>query len=152
MLSRFCLHSYQNEVLGGPRLSITAGLQLFASLWPGFNSRAYKLSLNSVEQGPFSPPFCHCLLTNAPRLPLPDTCLLPTFCSLLSDGLLCILAWFTVSCFISAAAGSPASHQTGLYHAHSHSLCPNCSILVSRSGCELGLLCKNLCTGFFFLV
>lgn len=56
MLSRFCLHSYQNEVLGGPRLSITAGLQLFASLWPGFNSRAYKLSLNSVEQGPFNPP------------------------------------------------------------------------------------------------
>lgn len=55
MLSRFCLHSYQNEVLGGPHLSITAGLQLFASLWPGFNSRAYKLSLNSVEQGPFNP-------------------------------------------------------------------------------------------------
>lgn len=55
MLSRFCLHSYQNEVLGGPHLSITAGLQLFVSLWPGFNSRAYKLSLNSVEQGPFNP-------------------------------------------------------------------------------------------------
>lgn len=55
MLSRFCLHSYQNEVLGGPHLSITAGLQLFTSLWPGFNSRAYKLSLNSVEQGPFNP-------------------------------------------------------------------------------------------------
>lgn len=55
MLSRFCLHSYQNEVLGGPHLSITAGLQLFASLWPGFNSLAYKLSLNSVEQGPFNP-------------------------------------------------------------------------------------------------
>lgn len=55
MLSRFCLHSYQNEVLGGPHLSITAGLQLFASLWPGFSSQAYKLSLNSVEQGPFNP-------------------------------------------------------------------------------------------------
>lgn len=54
-LSRFCLHSYQNEVLGGPRLSITARLQLFASLWPGFNSQPYKLSLNSVEQGPFNP-------------------------------------------------------------------------------------------------
>lgn len=64
MLSRFCLHSYQNEVLGGPHLSITAGLQLFASLWPGFNSRAYKLSLNSVEQGPFNP-----LLS-----PSPDKC------------------------------------------------------------------------------
>lgn len=64
MLSCFCLHSYQNEVLGGPHLSITAGLQLFASLWPGFNSQAYKLSLNSGEQGPFNP-----LLS-----PSPDKC------------------------------------------------------------------------------
>ncbi|GAA6107418.1 uncharacterized [Tachysurus ichikawai] len=31
------------------------GLQLFASLWPDFNSRAYKLSLNSMEHNP--PPF-----------------------------------------------------------------------------------------------
>lgn len=58
-----------------------------------------------------STPFCHCLLTNAPRLPLPDTCLLPTFCSVLSDGLLCIRAWLTMSCFISTAAGSPASDR-----------------------------------------
>lgn len=57
-----------------------------------------------------STPFCHCLLTNALRLPLPDTCLLPTFCSLL-DGLLCILAWLTMSGCISAAAGSPVSHS-----------------------------------------
>lgn len=63
-LSRFCLHSYQNEVLGGPHLSITAGLQLFTTLWPGFNSQPYKLSLNSVEQGPFNP-----LLS-----PSPDKC------------------------------------------------------------------------------
>lgn len=58
-----------------------------------------------------STPFCHCLLTNALRLPLPDTCLLPTFCSLLSDGLLCILARLTMSGCISAAAGSPVSHS-----------------------------------------
>lgn len=58
-----------------------------------------------------STPFCHCLLTNAPRLPLPDTCLLPTFCSLLSDGLLCILTRLTMSCSISTAAGSPSSHR-----------------------------------------
>lgn len=58
-----------------------------------------------------STPFCHRLLTNALRLPLPDTCLLPTFCSLLSDGLLCILARLTMSGCISAAAGSPVSHS-----------------------------------------
>lgn len=96
---------------GGPHLSIAAGLQLFASLWPGFNSQAYKLSLNSGEQRPLQPPFCHHPLTNALRLPLPDTRLLPTFCSPLSDGLLCILARLSVSGRIAAAAGSPASHR-----------------------------------------
>lgn len=54
-LLSFCLHSHRNEVLGGPRLSIMVGLQLFASLWPDFNSRAYKLSLNSMQLNP--PPF-----------------------------------------------------------------------------------------------
>lgn len=58
-----------------------------------------------------STPFCHCLLTNASRLSLPDTCLLRTFCSLLSDGLLYILAWLTRSCFICRAAASPASDR-----------------------------------------
>lgn len=98
---------------GGPHLSIAAGLQLFASLWPGFNSQAYKLSLNSGVQRPLQPPFCHRPLTNALRLPLPDTRLLPTFCSPLSDGLLCILARLSVSGRTAAAAGSPASHRVG---------------------------------------
>lgn len=79
MLSRFCLHSYQNEVLGGPHLSITAGLQLFASLWPGFNSQAYKLSLNGGEQGPFNPLLSpspdKCSSVASPRH-MPSSCLL----------------------------------------------------------------------------
>lgn len=90
-----------------------------------------------------STPFCHCLLTNAPRLPLPDTCLLPTFCSLLSDGLLCILAWLATSCFICPAAGSPASHRV-IYRAHSYDLCPTCQMpFFALFSCELGLLCKK---------
>ncbi|KAL1262878.1 hypothetical protein QQF64_005617 [Cirrhinus molitorella] len=58
------------------------GLQLFASLWPDFNSRAYKLSLNSVELclPTLPPPFCHCLLTNVPLQLFPDMAD-PTFCS-----------------------------------------------------------------------
>lgn len=88
-----------------------------------------------------STPFCHCLLTNAPRLPLPDTCLLPTFCSLLSDGLLCIISWLTMSRFISTAAGSPASHRV-IPHSQlwSASILPNA---FSLSSFELGLCCKR---------
>ncbi len=40
----------------GPRLSIMVGLQLFASLWPDFNSRAYKIVLWIVWSSA-SPPF-----------------------------------------------------------------------------------------------
>ena len=39
-----------------PRLSIMEGLQLFHRLRPGFNSRPYKLSVNSEEEGPPPPP------------------------------------------------------------------------------------------------
>lgn len=113
MLSRFCLHSYHNEVLGGPHLSVAAGLQLFAGLWPGFNSQAYKLSLNSVEQGPFNPLLSpspdKCCSAASPRHMPPSYLLLAA----LSDGLLCILERLTVSRFISVAAGSPAWH--GVY-------------------------------------
>lgn len=99
-----------------------------------------------------STPFCHCLLTNARRLPLPDTCLLPTFCSLLSDGLLCILAWLATSCLICAAAGSPASHRV-IYRAHSYDLCPTCQMPFSLFSFELGLLCtRKLCSVFFLWI
>ena len=93
-------------------LSITAGLQLFASLWPRVNSLAYKLSVNSAEQGPFSPaPFVTVSLTNVvPLSPISLSCSLflslflslslslfrsqthassATFCSALSDGAPC---------------------------------------------------------------
>lgn len=48
-----------------PRLSIMEGLQLFHRLRPGFNSRPYKLSVNSKENGPplnthtYNPPYAH---------------------------------------------------------------------------------------------
>lgn len=114
VLSRFCLHSHRDEVLGGPRWSITSeGSSCSPVFGPGFSSRALTncLWIASGRKKAPSSPLCHCLLTNAPRLPLPDTCLPSTFCSAPSDGLLCILAWLTMSCFISTAAGSPASHR-----------------------------------------
>lgn len=114
MLSCFCLHSYQNEVLGGPHLSITAGLQLFASLWPGFNSRAYKLSLNSVEQGPFNPLLSlspdKCSSAASPRHMPPSYLLLRA------------IRWPALH---SRMALTP-QHQRGLYHTHSDALFPAC--------------------------
>lgn len=107
MLSRFCLHSYQNEVLGGPRLSITQGSSCSRVFGPASTARLTNCLWIAASKAP-STPFCHRLLTNAPRPPLPDTRLLLAFCSPISDGLLCILARLTVSWFLFEAAGSPA--------------------------------------------
>lgn len=56
-----------------PRLSIMEGLQLFHRLRPGFNSRPYKLSVNSKEQGrqpPFNTPPPHTPPPHTPPYPI----------------------------------------------------------------------------------
>lgn len=146
MLSRFCLHSYQNEVLGGPHLSITAGLQLFASLWPGFNSRAYKLSLNSVEQGPFNPLLSlspdKCSSAASPRHMPPSYLLLSAIrwpCFAFSHGSL----W---------AALSPrlleAQHQTGGYITLTVMVCIQTAKCIFPLWLWTGIIMQNLCTVF----
>lgn len=118
MLSCFCRHSYQNEVLGGLHLSITAGLQLFRSLWPGFNSRAYKLSLNSIEQGPFNPLLSlspdKCSSAASPRHMPP------------SYLLLCAIRWPALQSRMDRCEllYLHIQHQAGL--CRTHDLCPNC--------------------------
>lgn len=141
MLSRFCLHSYRNEVLGGPHLSITAGLQLFASLWPGFNSRAYKLSLNGVEQGPFNPLLSlspdKCSSAASPRHMPPSYLLLRA------------IRWPALHSRMVHYERLILQHKTGLYHTHSYGLHLHCQILFFFSvWLSTGIIMQKRCTVF----
>lgn len=143
MLSRFCLHSYQNEVLGGPHLSITAGLQLFASLWPGFSSRAYKLSLNSVEQGPFNP-----LLSLSP-----DKCSsaasprhMPPSYLLLSSIRWPALHSHMVHCEPLYLYGCWKPRITQCFYIHSYDLHPFCQMSFFSSALNWAFVGQRLCT------
>lgn len=140
-LSRFCLHSYQNEVLGGPHLSITAGLQLFASLWPGFNSQPYKLSLNSVEQGPFNPLLSaspdKCSSAASPRHMPP------------SHLLLAAIRWPALNSRMAQyerlhlrGCWKPQCH-TALYLIHRHHLHPSRQMPFSPLALEWECICKS---------
>lgn len=146
MLSRLCLHSYQNEVLGGPRLSITAGLQLFASLWPGFNSRAYKLSLNGVEQGPFNPLLSlspdKCSSAASPRHMPPSYLLL---CAIRWPALHSRMAHYEL--LYLHGCWKPGIGQGGITLAVMVCIQTAKCIFLSP-GFGLGLLCKKLCTVF----
>lgn len=126
------------------------GLQLFASLWPGFSSRAYKLSLNSVEQRPLQPPF----VTVSWQMLL--GCLSQTHASLLPSALLDQMACFAFSHGSPWAALSPqlleAQHHTGLYRSHGCDLHPSCQMPFSPF---MVLDCKSLVFSmqpFFFFM
>lgn len=60
VLSRFCLHSHRDEVLGGPRWSITSeGSSCSPVFGPGSSSRALTNCLwmaSGEKKGPFKPP------------------------------------------------------------------------------------------------
>lgn len=79
--------------------------------WLGFNSQAYKLSLNRVEQGPFNPPFVTlswqmlvgCLSQTHASFPPSARCY-QMACFAFAHG----SPWAVC---ISVAAGSPASHS-----------------------------------------
>lgn len=127
------------------------GLQLFASLWPGFSSRAYKLSLNSVEQRPLQPPF----VTVSWQMLL--GCLSQTHASLLPSALLDQMACFAFSHGSPWAALSPqlleAQHHTGLYRSHGCDLHPSCQMPFSPF---MALDCKSFdffkCSSFFMSI
>lgn len=126
---------------GGPHLSITAGLQLLTSLWPGFNSQAYKLSLNSVEQRPLQPPF----VTVSWQMLF--GCFSQTVASFLPSARCYQMACFAFShgC-ISAAAGSPVSHRVV---PHSP---PSSASISPNAFCPFGFEWGDIYIFFFFLI